>query len=68
MGFPDRRLKKKYRQIFKKDPLSANIFLLLYELAGPDGRVALPKNPEEIDRELASLMQARFQDPRGRQL
>lgn len=63
-----RKFKKKYMKLFKKDPFSANVFLLLCELAGPDGKIALPKDPEEMNRELASLVQARFQDPCGRQL
>jgi hypothetical protein len=64
----NRRFRKKYRQIFRKDPLAANLFLLLCELAGPDGKVILPADPRAIDRELASLMQARFEDQEGWQL
>jgi hypothetical protein len=62
------KFKKKYRKLFRQDPLSANLFLLLCELAGPDGKVIFPKDPEAIDQELASLMQARFEDPHGWQL
>ncbi len=64
----NKKFRKKYQRIFKKDPLSANLFLLLCELAGPDGKVILPKDPGAIDQELASLMQARFEDPHGWQL
>lgn len=65
---PNRKFKKKYRQIFRQNPLSANLFLLLCELAGPDGEVILPEDPGAIDQELASLMRARFKDPEGWQL
>jgi len=65
---PNRKFKKKYRQIFRRDPLSANLFLLLCEMAGHSGEVVLPSDPKAIDQELSSLMQARFQDPEGWQL
>jgi hypothetical protein len=65
---PNNRFRKRYRRIFRKDPLTANLFLLLAELAGPDGKVILPADPRSIDRELASLMTARFEDPEGWQL
>jgi hypothetical protein len=54
---PNRKFKRKYKRLFKKDPLSANTFLLLCELADERGRVET--NPEE----LAELMEARFNDP-----
>jgi hypothetical protein len=63
-----RKFKKEYMKLFIKDPLSANVSLLLYELAGPDGKIVLPKEPEEMDREIANLIQERFQDPHGLQL
>jgi hypothetical protein len=63
-----RKLKKKYLKLFKKNPVAANLFLLLFELAGPDGKIILPQEPEEIDRELTKLMLDRFQDTEGWQL
>ena len=65
---PNRKFKKKYRKLFRQDPLSANVFLLLCEMAGPDGKVILPEDPGAIDKELASLIQARFENPHGWQL
>ncbi len=65
---PNRRFRKSYRKIFKKDPVAANLFLLLCELAGPDGEVILPNDPEKVDRELRDLMVARFEDLWGWQL
>ncbi len=65
---PNRRFKKRYRQIFRKDPMAANLFLLLCELAGPEGKVTLPEDPRAIDRELAALMTARFENPEAWQL
>ena len=62
---PNNKFRKKYREFFKKDPLSANLFLLLCELAGPDGKVILPEDPGAIDRELASLMQPGLKIPMG---
>jgi hypothetical protein len=55
---PNREFKRKYKQLFKKDPLAANTFLLLCELADERGQV---KTNEE---ELAELMAIRFNDPR----
>ena len=59
---PNRKFKRKYNRLFKKDPLAANTFLLLCELADEKGQV---KTSEE---ELAQLIQARFEDPREYQL
>ena len=59
---PNRRFRKRYDKIFRKDPLAANTFLLLCELANEKGRVMT--DPEE----LAELMAARFEDPEAYQL
>lgn len=68
-GFlPNRRFRKTYGQLFKIDPITANIFLLLAELAGSEGDIILPKDPEARHRELAMLIESRFEDPAGRQL
>ena len=54
---PNRKFKKRYDKIFRKDPLAANTYLLLCELA--DGKGQIETNEEE----LAELMAARFSDP-----
>lgn len=57
---PNRKFRQKYKKLFRKDPLAANTFLLLAELADEKGQVAL------IDEdELADLLMVRFEDPRG---
>ena len=60
----NRKFRQKYLKIFKKDPVAANLFLLLSELADEKGQVHLGPDPE---RELALLMAARFEDPRANQ-
>lgn len=54
--------KREYERIFKEDPIAANLFLLLAEMADKKGRVAT------TEAEIASLMEARFDDPRRYQL
>ena len=54
---PNRRFKRKYKRLFKKDPLAANTFLLLCELADEKGQI------ETNEQELADLITARFNDP-----
>lgn len=53
----NRKFRRKYDNLFKKDPLKANAFLLLCELANEKGEVIT--DPEE----LLSLLVARFNDP-----
>ena len=53
----NRKFKRKYKKLFKKDPLAANTFLLLCELADEKGQV------KTNEQELAELMAARFNDP-----
>lgn len=55
---PNRNFKKKYDKLFKKDPLAANTFLLVCELADEKGQVVTN------EQEIAELMGARFEDPR----
>ena len=58
MGFkPNRKFKRKYRQLFKKKPEAANVFLLLCELADENGQF------QTTEEEIAELMAARFTDP-----
>jgi hypothetical protein len=54
---PNRKFKRKYDKLYKTDPLAANTFLLLCELANEKGQVKT--DPEE----LAKLLAARFNDP-----
>jgi hypothetical protein len=54
---PNRKFRRKYEEIFAHDPMAANLFLLLAELANEGGQVVTD------ERELAQLMEARFEDP-----
>ena len=54
---PNKKFKKDYDRLFKQDPLAANTFLLVCELADERGRV------ETSPEELAILFAARFEDP-----
>jgi hypothetical protein len=54
---PNRRFRKKYKRLFKKDPGAANLFILLAELADEKGQIVTN------EKELAELMAARFNDP-----
>lgn len=60
-----RKFRRDYDRIFRKDPLTANVFLLLAELADERGQIILGPCPEE---EIQRLMAARFEDPRAYQL
>jgi len=55
---PNRKFKRKYDKLFKKDPLAANTFLLICELADEKGQVVTD------EKEIADLMAVRFEDPR----
>ncbi len=54
---PNRKFRKKYDKLFKKDPLSANVFFLICELADEKGQVVTD------EKEIADLMAVRFNDP-----
>jgi len=61
---PNRKFKRKYDKLFKKDPIAANTFLLMCELADQKGQVKiLGTTEEEIAKEIQQLMIARFEDP-----
>jgi len=61
---PNRRFKKKYNKLFKKDPMAANMLLLMCELADEKGQVKiLGTTEEEIAEEIQKLLIARFNDP-----
>jgi hypothetical protein len=58
---PSRHFLRDYNRLFKKDPASANVFLLLCELADEKGKVRLGPCPEA---KIQQLMAARFDNPR----
>lgn len=61
---PNRRFRREYNRLFKQDPVGANVFLLLAELADNKGRIKIQgSNEEEIGEEIQRLMIARFNDP-----
>ncbi|MCX5829211.1 MAG: hypothetical protein NTV58_14585 [Deltaproteobacteria bacterium] len=62
----NRKFRRDYDRIFKKDPAAANVFLLLAELADKKGQVVLNNPFPEV--EIQRLMAARFNDPRAYQL
>ena len=55
---PNKKFKKKYDKLFKKDPLAANTYLLICELSDEKGQVVTD------EQEIAELMAIRFEDPR----
>jgi hypothetical protein len=55
---PNKKFKKDYDRLFKQDPLAANTFLLICELANENGQVVID------EQQIADLMAARFEDPR----
>ena len=63
---PNRKFKRDYDRLFRKDPAAANVFLLLAELADDKGQVRLETPFPEV--EIQRLMAARFTDPRAYQL
>ena len=60
---PNKRFKREYKRLFKKNPLTANMFLLLCQLANEKGEVVI-----KDERELTELMAVRFEDPEAWQL
>jgi hypothetical protein len=62
---PNRKFKRDYDRIFKKDPVAANVFLLMCELADEKGQVSFTE-PAEV--EIQRLLMARFDDLRAYQL
>jgi hypothetical protein len=61
-----RRFRRKYDHFFRTDPATANVFLLMAELADERGEVRLDTPFPEI--EIQRLMAARFDDCRAYQL
>ncbi|HNZ31928.1 MAG TPA: hypothetical protein PKJ25_07530 [Smithellaceae bacterium] len=66
MNRPNRKLKRAYDRIYRKDPAAANVFLLLTELAGGQGQIKFDTLCPE--QEIQRLMRARFDDPLAYQL
>lgn len=62
---PNRKFRRDYDRLFHKDPATANVFLLMNELADAKGQVALGTQPEI---EIQQLLTVRFADPRAYQL
>ncbi len=62
---PNRKFRRDYDKAFRRDPLAANVLLLLAELADERGQVRFDGPPEG---ELVVLLAARFEDPRAYQL
>jgi len=59
---PNRQFRARYDRTFEKNPMGANMLLLIAELANGRGHV---KTTEE---ELTALFNARFDDPKVYQL
>jgi len=59
---PDNKFKRRYDRLFRVNPLGANMFLLIAELADKRGRV------KTTEAEIAVLFNARFEDPKAYQL
>ena len=55
---PNRKFRRQYDKIFSQNPLAANTFLLICELADEKGQVVTD------EKEIAELMAIRFNDPR----
>ena len=61
----NRKFRREYAKLFKRDPLTANAFLLLCELADKNGEVVF----EDPVTDLQELLVARFgEGMRNRQL
>ena len=61
-----RHFRRDYDRTFRKDPLAANIMLLLCEFADKNGYILIDSPFPEV--EIQRLMTARFEDPRAYQL
>ena len=60
---PNRKFRRDYDRLFRKDPRAANVMLLLCEIADEKGQVRLETPFPEV--EIQRLMAARFTDPRA---
>ena len=66
MSRPNRKLRRDYDLIYREDPLAANVFLLLTELADDQGQINF--GTLCLEQEIQRLMRARFDDPLAYQL
>ncbi len=64
----NKKFKKDYKKIFKKDPLAANMMLLFLDLSDENGQFCLEGDEQEQAEQISQLMDARFDDPTGYQL
>ena len=61
---PNRKFRRDYNKVFKKDPVAANTFLLMCELADEKGQVKiLGTTKKDVAKEIQRLLIARFDDP-----
>jgi len=67
MIIQDRKFRREYDSLFKKEPLAANVMLLLCELADEKGIIEFEAN-FPTDAEIKRLLQVRFNDPLAYQL
>ena len=65
MFTPGKRFKKDYDKLFKEDPVSANLMLLLCDIADENGKFIIA---EPVEDEICRLMSARFNDVSAYQL
>ena len=66
MFVQNRKFKRDYDRLYRKDPAAANVFLLLTELADKNGQVIFDNPFPEV--EIQRLMSARFDDPKAYRL
>jgi hypothetical protein len=59
----NKHFRKDYDRLFREDPLMANMFLLLVELADKNGQIIFEGNSKKASKALRDLLLARFNDP-----
>lgn len=57
--------RRRYDALYRQDPITANTWLLLFELADEHGRVTMGPDPAG---EISRLLPLRFEDPSAYQL
>jgi hypothetical protein len=66
---PNRAFRRSYNKIFRHDPFTANMFLMLCEMADENGLFTVPGETDfEHAVYIAKLMDTRFDDPDAKQL
>ena len=62
---PNRKFKRQYDRFFKEDPMLANVYLLLCELADEKGNIKIPgESEDQVSESICILMAIRFNDPK----